>query len=294
MFHRVTAAGGTPAFWEETWRDGDAVASARFCDVDPLRPFFDRHVQPGSVLLEGGCGRATYVAHHAARAVRAIGLDFATETLANVRSRDASLLLGAADVARLPLRTGVVDTYYSGGVVEHFEGGPQDAIAEARRVLRRDGIFLVSVPYFNPLRRVMAPFRHTEWRRTRLHALESPPPDLVFFQYAYTPREFSQLVTQHGFRVLSRRGFAILWGLYEIPLLGRLLQRAANPAPTEVPSSRTVLRVHDGIGRTSVLKRLVVSEDDSVPLFGWAIRILRWLAANMMMYECAQAGETGT
>lgn len=291
MFHRLDVAGSSVEFWEQTWTEGDFAASARFCDVDPLRSFFDRNVRPGSVMLEGGCGRGLYVAHHAAQGVRAVGLDFATRTLLDVRDRYPGLLLGAADVARLPLRSRVVDTYYSGGVVEHFEAGPDSAIAEANRVLRPDGVLLISVPYFSPLRRALAPFRTQDWARTGHHNVEPAPAGRAFFQYAYTPKEFKEVLTRHGFSVRSTRGYSILWGLYEMPLLGRALgrvagrrgqsiQMAAQPSEPDTEDSGGIA------SPASTLRRLLVSEDDSVPVLGLGVRFLRWFAANMMMYEC--------
>lgn len=290
MFHELDISGSSAEFWEEVWTDGDFAASARYCDVDPLKPLFERNVPPGSVLLEGGCGRGLYVAHHAARGVRAVGLDFALKTLLEVRGRYPTLLLGAADVARLPLRSGTVDTYYSGGVVEHFEEGPEPAIAEARRVLRRGGVLLISVPYFSPLRRLLAGFRRGQWRRVPQHGVDPAPEGRAFFQYAYTTREFSEILAAHGLTVATMQGYSIVWGLYELPVAGRLLarlsqRRATAPADpgTAVTGTQSTTPTDD---RVPLLKRLLVSEDDSVPVLGLVVRFLRWFGANMMMYEC--------
>ncbi len=53
-----------------------------------------------------------------------------------------------------------------------------------------------------------------------------------------------------------------------------LTRSAPPPAPPSPPS---------------ILKRLVVGEDDSIPVAGAVVRVLRWAAANMMMYVCVPA-----
>jgi hypothetical protein len=42
------------------------------------------------------------------------------------------------------------------------------------------------------------------------------------------------------------------------------------------------------MARPSLLKRLVIAEDASVPVAGGMVRALRWLCANMMMYVCVR------
>ena len=41
------------------------------------------------------------------------------------------------------------DAYISQGVIEHFEEGPQQALNEAWRVLKPDGLAFITVPYLN-------------------------------------------------------------------------------------------------------------------------------------------------
>lgn len=82
----------------------------------------------------------------------AMGIDF-SKTLIK-RSRDfknSSLHIG--DVTRLPYKENTFDAYISEGVFEHFEEGPQLPLTEANRVLRRGGHLLITLPYFNPLRK---------------------------------------------------------------------------------------------------------------------------------------------
>jgi SAM-dependent methyltransferase len=246
-------------------------------------------------VLEGGCGRGQYVVHYARRGARMVGLDFATDTLQRLRRSHPALATCGGDVSRLPFRDGVFEAYYSGGVVEHFEAGPLPALREARRVLGPGGVLLVSVPYSSPLRRLLA-----FGKRDRRH-VRAPGPDEAgdagrrFFQYAFTRAEFTRLLSEAGFEVTRTQGYAIYWGLLEVPMVGRLLERAQRRGETAIaaapPQGTTPApaRPAPSAGRVSMAKRLLVSEDDQVFLAGTGVRFLRWAAANMMMYVCTPA-----
>jgi len=300
MYHRSQHEGGTSEYWEQNWRKTSLEETVRFCEVDPLRPFFERHVRPGDLMLEGGCGVGQYVTYYAERGVKTVGLDFERVALSALHESRPSLPLCAGDVAHLPFRDESFDCYYSGGIVEHFEAGAEAALREARRVLRPEGVLLITVPYFSPLRRFLTPFSaNSEREATEAQADflgERDGKHLTFFQYAYQVNEFKSQLAEAGFRVVSTRGFSILWGLYEFPLLRRLVDswrsmRRSRPVPS---SDRTVEesdRFGNGCkdGTQSVLRRLVVSEDVSVPLLGWVVRALGWGCANMMLYVCVRA-----
>lgn len=284
--------GGAPGYWEENWSGQRLEEGLRFCEVDPLRPLFERYTQPGSAMLEGGCGVGQYVAYYSARGVNIVGLDFARNTLARLRERDKGLVLCVGDVSALPFSDESFDVYYSGGVVEHFESGPEAALREAYRVSRPGGIFLISVPYFSPLRYALLPFKSKYWKR--ISRAEADAPQLnggrSFFQYAYSRGEFTKLLAAAGFRVVSTRGYAITWGLKEIPFAERVMNAIENrrAASKQVWSNKkaTSTALHGNNGRPSLLKRLIVSEDDRVPVAGFGVRALRWASSNMMMYVC--------
>lgn len=53
MFHKLDVAVSSAELWQQAWTEGDFAESARFCNIDPLRPLFDRNVHPGSVLHQG-------------------------------------------------------------------------------------------------------------------------------------------------------------------------------------------------------------------------------------------------
>jgi SAM-dependent methyltransferase len=293
MYHRHYDSGGAAAYWEEFGTHGTLADRLRFCDVDPLRPLFLRYLKAGAVMLEGGCGRGQYVAYYTAHGAKVIGLDFAREWLRSIHAERPELRLCAGDVGILPFKSAVFDVYYSGGVVEHFEEGAGRALAEARRVLKDDGILLISVPYFNPLRRVLALVRRGDWRRVPGPSVDIGGRSLRghFYQYAYTVPEFKQLLSSAGMRVIGTQGYAILWGLYDIGALRRFVVHFERRRRDRVSAARANAAPGEmgRPARTSVVKRLVVAEDVDVPGVGWLVRAGRWACANMMMFVCTPA-----
>lgn len=308
MYHEA-GYGGSADYWEGEWDDGGFDEALRFCDVDPLRPLFERYAPAGSRLLEGGCGRGQYVAYLSGRGVRAVGLDFEPRALERLRARRPGLMLCAGDVAALPFADETFDAYYSGGVVEHFEAGPERALRECRRVLKPTGTLLISVPYHSPLRAAVAPFRKGAVRRVaRTEVDRAPTAGMEFWQYAFTTREFERLLGEAGLRVAGRQGYAVMWGMHDLPFFARLKSAlgrrrgngaaagtttgaapagssTAGAAPPSAPSSRPAPPTP---ASPSTLKRLLISEDASVPVAGHFVRALRWACGNMMMYVCVR------
>jgi len=105
--------------------------------------------------------------------------------------------LAVMDLRRLGVPDGLLAAYVSLGVVEHDPEGPQVILTEAARVLTRGGTVLVSVPYWNGLRRLAGPL--LAWRNRRVRAAGGH-----FYQFAFTRAELGALLEAHGFSV---RGF---------------------------------------------------------------------------------------
>jgi len=297
MYQAGRHGGDNAELWEDCWAHHSFEEALRFCDSDPLRRLFERYVPPGSRVLEGGCGAGQYVVYYSNRGRRMIGLDFARDALARLRARRPDLPLCTANVEQLPLRSASFDAYYSGGVVEHLEHGPERALSEAARVLRDDGVLLCSVPFFNPVRQLLAGLRLTDGEPLRTTTVTHRRDGRVFWQYAFTRAEFERQLNRHGFEVVESMGYSILWGLYELPGVAALVngarrvirRRSGNESVNAEPPQRAGA-ASNASRQHSLISRLVVSEDVDTPVLGTLVRMLRGSASNMIMFVCVKRG----
>ncbi len=304
MHHPGALRGAEPGFWDANWEGGSLEEALRFCEHDPLRCVIEEYVPEGSLVLEGGCGLGQYVVFYGRRGRRVIGLDFAAFALDALKRAAPAAAVCRGDVAALPFADASFDAYCSVGVVEHFEDGPQRALAEAARVLRKDGRLLVSVPYASPIRRIKAALGLAKgsWRTTRgISFTADETPHARFWQYAFTRREFCSLLEASGFRVLGVRPYALVWGLYEIPGVARIVrvfrgagQRLGGTPRRTVslkPRGLTVQAERPTSRLRSLLRRIVVQEDTSLPLVGRLVALGGIASANMMMFICTKRPE---
>ncbi|MBN2751169.1 MAG: methyltransferase domain-containing protein [Rhodospirillaceae bacterium] len=147
----------------------------------------------GSRILDGGCGLGDWVMALNRDGFSTVGLDLSRKTVAQLQSRFPETEFAAGDIRATDFADESFDAYFSWGVFEHFENGPQDCIREARRILKPGGLLFVSVPMDN--------FRHAI-RGT----FARPQPisgTLRFYQYRFTRAELAQELSLGGFDVTA-------------------------------------------------------------------------------------------
>ncbi|MHB1416624.1 MAG: class I SAM-dependent methyltransferase [Chloroflexota bacterium] len=305
MFLNRERSGNTSDFWEENWAQRQVAAAVAACQTKPERPLLDRLLPRAGLVLDGGCGLGAWVLYYRQRGRRMIGLDFAPRALAAVRSFDPSAPVCAGSIAHIPLADESLDAYLSGGVVEHAEDGPLSAMQEAHRVLKPGGLLLISVPDFNPLRRLLYLRPATvlmdngkpavAFVRTWEHRPEPPPcAGMQFFQYVYGRAEVTRLLSQAGFVVEASHGYGFRSALIEVPSLRRSMERL------EGTQFDALVDMYDSGDRGTAMRgwgagehgwrgliwRLFVLEDDGSPLLRLPLSLLRTAAANMRLYVC--------
>jgi SAM-dependent methyltransferase len=127
------------------------------------------------------------------------GIDLARPAVEMAKAYDPSVPIFLNDVLQSQFPDQSFAAAISLGVVEHFEEGPQHALAELRRVLKDGGMLLISVPLQNLLRRLFTNRVKDLYRWYRRRRGMS----FTFEEYRFTRKEFRSCLEAAGFEILE-------------------------------------------------------------------------------------------
>lgn len=142
-------------------------------------------------ILEAGCGTGWVVAALLQHGLDVEGVDYSESLIEEVKKYKPELPVSVGDVCHLQVPDNHYAGYISIGVIEHRRDGPEPFLWEAHRVIMPGGIACISVPYFNPARRVKA----------KLGRYNSSSDNLDFYQYGFSKDEFTKYLNEYGFAV---------------------------------------------------------------------------------------------
>jgi 2-polyprenyl-3-methyl-5-hydroxy-6-metoxy-1,4-benzoquinol methylase len=207
--------------WEERWSDfklAKRLNSYMSGRLDDFEKVFAKYLPADLPILEAGCGLGQLVVALSARGYNVEGVDFAENTIQRIRNYSSQLNVRSGDVYHL----NAPDEYYGGyisiGIFEHNPEGPIEGLKEVQRVLKSNGVALISVPYLNHRRqKVLNQATHTQDLIL--------PNGLRFYQFYYSSNEFKSFLQTAGLRVIEEYPYAVYSGLTRDFRLGRYLKR---------------------------------------------------------------------
>jgi SAM-dependent methyltransferase len=187
---------GDEHYWYEYWKERltpDYYASAEANDLtsDQLGKLLLQAMPPQGLHLEAGCGAGYWVAALKHRGLIIEGIEYAHNLVDLVHAANPHLPVRQGNALHIDSPDNHYDTYLSIGVVEHRVEGPEPFLSEAYRVLKPGGKILISVPYFGPIRVL----------KSHLSMYDRKSPDLPFFQYGFTSKEFTNILRKAGFSI---------------------------------------------------------------------------------------------
>jgi SAM-dependent methyltransferase len=234
--------GSDSCFWEANWdRDWEAKYKKppSYPQIRPkLVERMERYLDRNMLILEGGCGDCHYVRYFSIKGYNIIGVDYAEKTIQKVKQALPELDIRYGDITHLDFPDGYFDAYYSGGVIEHFEKGPWQGIAEAHRVLKTGGYLFMSVPFMNVSRQFSTLLRKAYYKvdldgrdtfieeHVNDFCVRPPPDGYHFFEYVFELFEIRQHLTDHGFSIIEEMPYSSECGLIDLEGYRKLVRPA--------------------------------------------------------------------
>lgn len=196
-------------------------------------------------ILEAGCGIGKWLIYLRQLGYDVIGIEISQEALQTLTTEDKSVPVVLADVENTCFTDESFESIISLGVMEHFENGPQICLRETRRLLKKDGILLLTVPYQNLIRQIV--LRPAVWfAGSMLKRLGFQP---QFSEYRFSKKTMLKFLNDFGFEVIrvepddyiypKSLGLYADWGkiigdkhkMHELNRFGKILQRILGLFP---------------------------------------------------------------
>lgn len=181
--------------WSEKWQSKGHDEDLSYLENNEYFRVLKSILKVGDKILEGGFGKGQWVRFLTDKGFQITGVDLSRSAVEDFKRIFPHLDVTTGDIFNLNFPDSSFDAYLSFGVIEHFENGPDLALSEARRVLKKNGYFCVSVPFLNTEKRAL--YGETSDNKSEYSNEEN----LRFYQYVMTKPEFKTLLERAGFKV---------------------------------------------------------------------------------------------
>lgn len=212
---KITEKSFQREIWEQHWSESSLDDLILQLKINPIYWNLLGKIKKKDRILEAGCGFGQWVAVLTDLGFNIKGVDIAGNTIKKIKKTFPKASVSIADVESLPFKDESFDVYLSFGVIEHFKQGPKKVLGEAKRVLRKNGLLYLTIPYLNPFRFIRyAIFNNKKGQ---------------FYQYLYSEKEIIRLIEKAGFEVESIKHFDFINAIRkDIPLVNHLLDKILN------------------------------------------------------------------
>lgn len=200
--------------WTDNWENSlytirDLIDGDKWISVEnsPLLPPILKYLPTDSTVIEAGCGMGQWVIYLADKGYKIKGIDYSEDTISKLKKEFPEYDFEYGNILNFNINDYSVDAVLSWGVVEHFEEGPQNALKETYRIIKKDGFLFITVPCKNYLSLILSPlnvlkemFVSNKFFRK---ILSKKPYKKKFFQYEFRKNVFKNYLLQTGFDIVD-------------------------------------------------------------------------------------------
>jgi SAM-dependent methyltransferase len=207
-----------PEGWEARWSNRSLKSLLESHASGKLGEFeiFSHYLPKDLPVLEAGCGLGQLVMALSARGYQVEGVDYAEQTIHRIKTVAPTLNVKVGDVYSLDNCSGTLGGYISLGVFEHNPDGPLPGLLEVHRVLHKNGVAFISVPYLNNKRQKLL-----QQCSVAEHIVLNN--SLRFYQSYFAKEDFESLLNKARLKVIDIYPYAVYAGLTRDFDLGRRL-----------------------------------------------------------------------
>lgn len=191
-------------YWNQYWSNQEflqnLINNGKKGDLGEFDHLIKKYVNKNELILEAGCGPGHLVAALTEKGYQVMGIDYEPLVVKFANQNLPNESIKEGNVVEINLPEASIGCYLSVGVAEHFINGPQLVLHEARRVLKKDGVALISVPYLNHARKLL------------FHEIKTQSIDTGayhFHQYYFSIEDFSNELINAGFKITKWYPYAV-------------------------------------------------------------------------------------
>ena len=304
IYYKNLIGGQNPDFWGEKLKNLDVGCAKEMGKEDYIKEIFLKYFPKKGKILDAGCGTGQHVLAYRDLGYQIEGLDFSAKAIERIIKFDNNAPCSKGDILQIKAPDRSYECYYSLGVFEHFEEGPFAAIEEARRILRDNGIFMLSIPYENLFRiikfnilNLIRKLIGQSYISTNVGFIKKVnrycKPDklndhMEFHEYICSKNEIINLLTFNGFRIEYSSPCSIIWGLLEIPYM-RGIYRLINNNLQKKSKTARYGEVPEKIRKRNLLKDIVIYEKRNGVFKSFIVKLLGYMFGNLFLVVCRKA-----
>lgn len=192
-------------YWENYWDSLGTEKLFKSASKGKLGEFENyglKHLSKTDRILEAGCGPGWIVYGLNQLGYNLTeGVDYDNKIVETVKNKYPHTNIKVGNLLNLDYQDNYFDVYLSFGVIEHFFNGPEELLIEAKRVTKKNGIIMISVPHLN---------MH---RASHLNSCEKISQDnqkgLFFHQYYFDENRLQKLLQKHNFELINYEYYAM-------------------------------------------------------------------------------------